>query len=92
MTISVDTAKPGRLYVTIGAELVAGRAYRVYAHRHGCLEIERTSDGATAFFQGDDAEKLRRAIARAEEAHHHPKSFMRAELAAYDAVLQPAEG
>lgn len=30
-------------------------SYRLDAHRFGCYELVRLADGATAFFQGDDA-------------------------------------
>lgn len=55
--IRMDLTKPGRRSVD------AGQHYRVYAHTFACLEIERGADGATAFFQGEDADTLRAELA-----------------------------
>lgn len=48
------TLNNGRRYV-----IDEGALYRVYGHSYGCLEIERIADGATVFFQGDDADQFR---------------------------------
>jgi hypothetical protein len=58
--------KPGRRYV-----FDAGDAFRVYRHTFGCLEIERIEDGATAFFQGEDAATLEDELASAADAPMH---------------------
>lgn len=51
--VQANLDKPGRRYV-----VDEGEAFRVYGHASGNLEIERTADGWTAFFQGDDAFSL----------------------------------
>lgn len=83
--------KPGRRYVAVAAMDTEGCSHRVYAHRHGCLEIERVCDGATAFFQGDDADQLHAEIESAEAQPDwlRPRA-MRSTLDAYDTILQPA--
>jgi hypothetical protein len=53
MPVPVDLTKPGRIRA-----VRTSKTHRVYQHPFGCLEIERASDGATAFFQGDDADTL----------------------------------
>ncbi len=44
------TLTNGRRYVRD-----SGKAFRVYQHSYGNLEIERIADGASVFLQGDDA-------------------------------------
>lgn len=51
--VPADLSKPGRQHVED-----EGKRFRVYAHRFSCLEIERLSDGATLFLQGEDADSL----------------------------------
>ena len=79
MPAPVDLTKPGRRYVIEETAL-----HRVYAHQHGCMEIERLTDGATAFFQGDDAsilgDEMFAAIGR-------PARVMRDILDQYDDIL-----
>lgn len=55
--VAICLTRPGRRYV-----YDEGSAYRVYRHVHGDMEIERIGDGATAFFQGDDAAQLEREL------------------------------
>jgi hypothetical protein len=43
--------------------------YRVYAHRYGCIEIERRHDALSVFFQGDDADHMRSLLALFERHH-----------------------
>ena len=76
MATPIDLSKPGRRYVH--AECAT---HRVYAHPWGCFEIERVADGATAFFQGDDAAHLDTEIDDA------PEHMLRAVLDQYDDTL-----
>jgi len=49
---TIDLSQPGRRYVH-----ARGKHYVVYGHQCG-LEIERVSDKASVFMQGDDALSL----------------------------------
>jgi hypothetical protein len=40
--------------------------YRIYAHRYGCIEIERPRDVLSIFFQGNDADRVRGRLALLE--------------------------
>lgn len=80
MAAPLTLEKPGRRYLHTKT-----RFYRVYGHRYGCLELERIADGATAFFQGDDASTLEDEIAAASAR------MLNAVLDQYDDILQPAE-
>lgn len=55
---------PGRSFI-----LADGAFFRVWKHKPIGLEIERKSDGATAFFQGDSAAELEDALEAAHRAH-----------------------
>ena len=92
MFVSANLNAPGRRYVAVAAIDVEGANYRVYAHRFGNLEVERVTDGATAFFQGDDADQLRSEIetAEAQPDLYRPRA-LRCVLDAYDSVLQIEE-
>ena len=75
--VAISLDKPGRRYLHTKT-----RFYRVYGHPHGCLELERASDGASAFFQGDDAGILEDEIERAS-----PR-MLNAVLDQYGGILQ----
>lgn len=77
MTVPVDLTKPGRIRA-----VRTSREYRVYDHPHGCLEIERARDGATAFFQGDDAAALAKVLKWTSAG------VLTAQLSEYDVILQ----
>jgi hypothetical protein len=83
MACPADLSKPGRRYV-----LETCKTHRVYAHQYGCLEIERIADGATAFFQGDDALALGDEVAKIARKPDWVKCTV---LDQYDTILQPAD-
>lgn len=77
MAVPIDLTKPGRIRA-----VRTSKEYRVYQHAFGCLEIERTSDGATAFFQGDEAGVL------AHTLKWTSAGMLTAQLSDYDDILQ----
>ena len=55
-----------------------GDVFTVYAHPFGHLEIVRREDGASCYFQSqDDLIKLRRDLARAENARNWEREIDR---------------
>lgn len=84
----VDLSKPGRLYV-----LAECKTHRVYGHAHGDAEIERISDGATAFFHGDDALQIREVVETADIVAQRigtdHGSILARTLDQYDTILAP---
>lgn len=80
MAVPINLDKPGRIRA-----VRTSKDYRVYQHPFGCLELERIHDGATAFFQGDDADRL------AHTLKWTTAGMLTAQLRDYDAILQTAE-
>jgi len=52
--LPIDISQPGRRYV-----MHATDSYVLYAHAFGCFELVARDNGASVFFQGDDATQVR---------------------------------
>lgn len=79
MPTPLNLDKPGRIRA-----VRTSKEYRVYQHPFDCLEIERIADGATAFFQGDDAERL------AHTLKWTSAGMLTAQMREYDTILTKA--